>query len=79
LRTHADFGLLTTLAHQSGGAFIPYAQLKQLTDSLLHNESVKPIIRSETKYSDWIDKQWLFFVIVLLATAEWLLRKYWNV
>lgn len=78
LRSHADFGLMARLAQQSGGAFFTYATMQHLSDSLERNKSVRPVIHADKTYTELIDRRWLFFIILLLAAGEWLLRKYWN-
>lgn len=79
LRTNADFDMLSQLARQTGGGFFTYTTMEALTDSLKNNANVKPVIHSDKIYTELIDKKWLFFLILLLAAGEWLLRKYWSV
>lgn len=78
LRTNSDYELLYKLGRQSGGAFFTYATMASLTDSLKQNKTVKPLIHTDKTYIQFINLRWLFFVILLFAAAEWLLRKYWN-
>lgn len=78
LRTNADYELLYKLGQQTGGAFFTYATMGALTDSLKNNQAVKPLIHTDKTYIQFINLRWLFFVILLFAAAEWLLRKYWN-
>jgi hypothetical protein len=77
-RTFADYDLMYKLAHQNGGSFFTFANMQSLTDSLSKNDLIKPVIHTEKTYVSLIDKKWLFFLILLFASAEWLLRKYWN-
>ncbi len=79
LRTNADFDMLAQLSRQTNGSFFTYATMDAITDSLKHNAAVKPVIHTDKTYTELIDKRWLFFLILLLVTGEWLLRKYWNV
>jgi hypothetical protein len=79
LRTHADWEMLQQLSRQTGGVFFTYAGMEALTDSLKRNAAVKPVIHTDKTYTELIDKRWLFFLILLLATGQWLLRKYWSV
>lgn len=78
LRTHADFDLMSRLAGQTGGSFFTYGTMQYLTDSLHKNNAVRPVIHADKTYTELIDRRWLFFLVLLLAVAEWLLRKYWN-
>ncbi len=79
LRTHSDWEMLSQLSRQTGGGFFTFANMDALTDSLKRNAAVKPVIHTDKTYTELIDKRWLFFLILLLATGEWLLRKYWSV
>jgi hypothetical protein len=79
LRTHSDWEMLSQLSRQTGGGFFTFANMDALTDSLKRNAAVKPVIHTDKTYTELIDKRWLFFFILLLATGEWLLRKYWSV
>lgn len=79
LRTHADWDMLLQLSRQTGGGFFTYATMDALSDSLKRNTAVRPVIHTDKTYTELIDKRWLFFLILLLAAGEWLLRKYWSV
>jgi hypothetical protein len=78
LRTNADYEMLSRLSKQTGGSFFTFSNMQSLTDSLKKNATVKPIIHTDKTYTELIDRKWLFFLILLIAAAEWLLRKYWN-
>lgn len=78
LRTNADYDMMYKLAGQSGGSFFTMANLESLTDSLKNSANVKPVIHTDKTYTQLIDTRWLFFLLLLLASSEWLLRKYWN-
>lgn len=79
LRTNADYQLMAQLAGQTGGSFFTFNNMLTLTDSLKNNATVKPVIHSDKTYVELIDRRWLFFLVLLIAAAEWLLRKYWSV
>lgn len=78
LRTFSDYELMYKLAQQSGGSFFTFNNMQSLTDSLKQNALIKPVIHTEKTFVSLIDKRWLFIIILLIAAAEWLLRKYWN-
>jgi hypothetical protein len=78
MRSYADFGLLYQLAHQHKGAFYTPAQFLMLEQAIADNGNIKPVLHSEISYTQWIDRKWFFFLILLFAVAEWLLRKYWS-
>lgn len=78
LRSYADFTLLSGLAQQTGGRFFTYRNMDALSDSLKNSGLVKPVLHTDRTYTALIDHRWFFFLILLAAVAEWLLRKYWN-
>lgn len=77
METGADYPLLYGLAKKYNGALVPAANITSLYDSISRNENIKPIIQTSTESVPLIDRKWFFFLILLVATAEWLLRKYW--
>lgn len=77
MSTRADYGIMYQLAQKHNGAFVPAQQIAALYDSILANKSIKPVITTHTETVPLIDRKWYFMVILLLAVAEWLLRKYW--
>jgi hypothetical protein len=77
MQTGADYPLLYGLAKKYNGAFFTARNMAPLYDSITRNEHVKPLIKSNTESVPLVDRKWYFFIILALATAEWLLRKYW--
>lgn len=71
----ADFNLLRSLAKQSGGRFYNYKLLEnnQLPTDTLQAQGV---IHSSEKYLPVINLKWMFFLLLILASAEWFVRKY---
>jgi hypothetical protein len=77
LESGADYPLLYNLAHKYSGGFVPASNIQSLYDSIANNTNIKPIIQSSTETVPLVDWKWFFAIILLLATTEWLLRKYW--
>ena len=77
METGADYPLLYSLSKKYNGAFFTSKNFSSLYDSIAHNDAVKPIIRTNTETVPLVDRKWYFFIILLIAVAEWLLRKYW--
>lgn len=77
METGADYNLLYGLAHKYNGSFIPAANITSLYDTITKNKNIKPLIQTNTETAPLVDWKWFFFLILLLAVAEWLLRKYW--
>jgi len=73
----ADYPLLYGLARKYNGGFVTSKNVGALYDSISRNDRVKPIIQTNTETVPLIDRKWYFFIILLLAVGEWLLRKYW--
>ncbi len=77
MESGADYPLLYSLAKKYNGGLVPAKNVSALYDSITHNDHVKPLIQSNTETVPLVDRKWYFFLILLIATAEWLLRKYW--
>ncbi len=75
LNTTADFGLLRQLATQTNGQFVKANQIENLKTYLLKNKAANRLDSTED-LSELIRKKWLFFLLLLLATAEWGIRKW---
>lgn len=77
MESGADYDMLYTLADNNGGAFFPATDVASVYDSIAANEQIKPVIETNIETVPLIDRKWFFFLILLVAVAEWLLRKYW--
>lgn len=75
LNLTADFGMLRALSQQTGGQFVKADQIERLKDYLLKNKAPDRLDSTED-LSELIQNKWLFFLLLLLATAEWGVRKY---
>lgn len=75
LNLTANFELLRTLSQNSGGNFYHFNQLDQLAEDLQQQE-MKSMVFAEEDYLPVINLEWLFFVLLLLVSAEWFIRKY---
>ena len=75
LNLTADFGLLRQLSNQTGGLFTKAQQLESLKNYLANNKAPSRLDSTED-LSELIQQKWLFFLLLLLATAEWGMRKY---
>lgn len=77
METGADYPLLYSLANKYNGSLVPGAAIGSLYDSISNNQNIKPLIQTNTESVPLVDWKLYFFFILLLAVAEWLLRKYW--
>ncbi len=71
----ADFGLLRTLAQQTGGTFYNAEQINQLATDLQQVKATSLIHTDET-FNQLINLKWVFFLLLALISAEWFTRKY---
>lgn len=72
----ADHSLLATVAATTGGVMVDAHQLDRLPELLSRRDDIKTVIYSETRYINMLNLPWVFILIVLLLTVEWVVRKY---
>lgn len=73
----ADFELLRNLSKQTLGTFYKMDQWEKLQHDLRTKEA-QVIIRSEERYDSLINLKGLFFLLLILVSGEWFLRKYFG-
>jgi hypothetical protein len=73
----ADFDLLKKVSEQTGGKFFLASQMTSLQQELQKTEA-SSIIHSEENYQSLINLKWIFWLLLLLVSAEWFLRKYYG-
>lgn len=72
-----NYALMYSLAQQNQGNTVTPATMMSLYDSIARNNNIKPVLNEQIELTDLISWKWLFALILVLAAAEWLLRKYW--
>lgn len=70
--------LLRGMADKSKGAFFYVDQMSSLSNLLASEEKNKPVLFQTLDIRQLIDHRWFLFVLLLLLTAEWFLRRYWG-
>jgi hypothetical protein len=76
IQTTANHQLLYQLAENTGGKmFFPH-QLDQLAQEIENRNDIKPVLYSQYRYEDLISLRWIFFLLLLLLSVEWFVRKY---
>ncbi|WP_337040632.1 vWA domain-containing protein [Emticicia sp. 17c] len=75
LTNTADFNMLRTLAQQNNGKFFVASQLEKLKEYLSSNQSPDKVTSIE-EMNEFINLKWIFFVLLTLASVEWVTRKY---
>lgn len=73
----ADFDVLRKLSASTGGLFYLASDMDKLNAELLKKEA-RSIIHSEETYDPLLNLKWVFFILLLMASAEWFLRKYFG-
>lgn len=76
LETSSDYATLYSLSQKYNGAFFTQQNMSAVYDSIAQNNNIKPVITTDITTVPLIDRKWFFFLILLVAVAEWLLRKY---
>ncbi len=71
----ADFGLLRKLSETTGGKFYSLTGIDRLATDL-SKEEVKSVIHSEESFHPLINLKMVFFLLLVLISLEWFLRKY---
>ena len=69
----ANHSLLNTVSNITGGQMFYPNELSSLHS---HLSTLKPIIYSHTRFSEFLALPWVLALLLLLLTAEWFLRKY---
>ena len=72
----ANWSILRTLAQQSCGKTYTVQNLESIADAIQKDENIQSILFENTKTQPLIDWKILFGIILLLLSAEWIIRKY---
>ncbi len=75
LQTGADYPFLQALAGRFGGTVRPWQQAADLLQMLQETDVLKPRIETAETPRPLIDWKWMFVLILVVATAEWLVRR----
>jgi hypothetical protein len=78
LETTADHGLLRQLATTNGGSLVTEKQVSQLSDLIMKDEQIKPIMYSTTQTRPLIHLKWLCIILLSALALEWFLRRYYG-
>ncbi len=73
----ADFDLLRRLSDNTGGKFYPASRLNDLRSALQQTQATS-VIHTEETYDSIINLRWVFWLLLILVTAEWGLRKFYG-
>jgi len=73
--TVADHQLLYSLAKKHDGEMLYPNELDKLKEKLNTREDIKSVSYSEKKLTDLINVKWIFFLLLILLSLEWFMRK----
>jgi hypothetical protein len=76
MRQQADFDLLANMSEQSGGKTLTTEEIASLEKYLTANNGLSPVSYYEQSTSSLIQFVILMFIILLLLTLEWFIRRY---
>lgn len=76
-RLRADFSMLEALATKTGGKFYTSDELDKMEREMI-KEKPKSKIYTTEDYLAIINMKWGFFILILLTSLEWFLRKYYG-
>ncbi len=74
----ANFQPLYQMSANTGGKFFDMENWDKLNDTLTENEQLKEQKVKQLAYQKFISIKWLFFLILIVMSLEWFLRKFWG-
>jgi hypothetical protein len=75
LQTTANHQLLFNMANLSGGQMVYPSEINSLEVLLNKNEKIKTLSYEQKSYESLINLKWIFFLLILILSLEWFLRK----
>lgn len=72
----ARHALLKGLSEKYNGRMVYPSEMEEIARILIDEQPLKPVLYQSTVTSPVINFKWLFFIILLLITAEWFLRRF---
>ena len=79
LENQANHRALFQISHQTGGNFFLPDDIDALVQEVKSNTNIKPFHYFQTMMNEILNLKWIFFVILLLMSVEWFLRKFWGI
>jgi len=73
----ADYDLLRKLSENTGGKFYAASDVDALQSDLQKTEATS-VIHTEETYDSMINLKWVFWLLLILVSAEWALRKFYG-
>jgi hypothetical protein len=73
----ADFDLLRKVSENTGGQFYKFSETEKLKADLGQTQATS-VIHTEESYDSIINLKWVFWILLVLISTEWALRKYFG-
>jgi len=74
----ANYDVLLELSEYSEGKFYPFKNWETMLDDIQANEQLSSAQFEEINYANLIDLKWIFILLVVLFSVEWLLRRWFG-
>jgi hypothetical protein len=75
-RTLANHQLLYQISSNTGAELFYPEQWEQLTDHIHNRQDIRPVLYSQKEFKDIINLKWIFFLVLILISVEWFVRKF---
>jgi hypothetical protein len=75
----ANHRLLYQIAHETNGRFFNDKEADLLIQSITENNVIKTSNYFQTILNELINLRWIFFILLILLSTEWFLRKFWGI
>ncbi|MFP4467993.1 MAG: hypothetical protein ACLFN2_03430 [Bacteroidales bacterium] len=75
LRTVADHNVLHDIAESTGGEMYYPGEWDEMSAHIRARDDITPRMFSQKDFTEVIDLKWLFLVLLLLLSIEWVVRK----
>ena len=74
----ANTGRMQSLSVLTNGKNFNINEINQLVEALYNDDRICSVMREENNYIDLINWKSLFFIILMMISIEWFLRKYFS-
>lgn len=74
----ANIGRMQSLSVLTNGKNFNINEINQLVEALYNDDRICSVVREENNYIDLINWKSLFFIILMMISIEWFLRKYFS-
>lgn len=72
-----NYAFLNSWAKNNNGSCYTLAYTQNVAKDIENNAQIKPTISEQNEQLSIIEFKWIFVILLLIASTEWLLRKYW--